>query len=191
MIEKSRWALDKLTSADTKAFAKAEIEEHEAIATRLKEFGLEYPTLPFSEDERDLIPAGGGTEAREQKADDRDDSTPIRVVSGRIIFPSECSEMIACERAVGEECIKSYRENMGKKTGTKLDRAFVGEQLHAHLGLKDKVAVYRRAASENLEPVLSDGMRTIVRHIATLEDLMNKYDGTRERSTDKPANERP
>ena len=167
-IGKCQWAMSRLTTDDAKAFAKAEIDEHEAIKAKLKEFGFVPPgpasgtaaARPASE----VVPAGGLPRVE-------------MVTVGAVVLPAAASELIHIDNEVADQCLKNFQEAMSKKSGMKLDKAFVGDQLHAHMGLKDKAEVFARHASAAMKPVLDEGLTIINRHIDTLETLMAKLDG--------------
>jgi len=55
-IQVCTWALDKIQDPDVKAFAQAEIDEHENLKKKLQDAGYQFPTAPASR--ADL---GGGT----------------------------------------------------------------------------------------------------------------------------------
>ena len=172
-VEACQWAMTRLTNDEAKAFAKAEIEEQEAIKAKLKEFGFDYPARASGmalaappADAGGVVPAGGLPRVE-------------MVAVGRIALPGAASELFHIEHEVAEECLKTFKEMMGKKSGAKFDKAFVGCQLAAHLGMKDKGTVFARHASESLRPVLTEGLTRVNRDIETLEALMAKMDGER------------
>ncbi len=165
-IEVCRFDLDRLQNADVKAFAKAEIDEHEGLKAKLKSMGYEYPTAP-------QLPQGAPRPAGQQSGNA---GMPPVLAVGRIIFPPGLSGNLKLEDEVVTQCVASYKTNMGKKEGAKLDKAFVGDQLHEHYGLKDKATVFTRHATQQMQTALKEAMTVIDRHIATLEDLMVKVD---------------
>ncbi|HVK08612.1 MAG TPA: hypothetical protein VM597_07525, partial [Gemmataceae bacterium] len=149
------------------AFAKAEIDEHETIKARLKEFGFE-PPMPASRTAAapapsEVVPAGGLPRVE-------------AVTVGRVAFPGAAAELFHIDHEVAEQCIRNFRTMMEKKSGMKFDKAFIGDQLHAHTGLKDKAEVFSRHASAEMKPVLAEGLTIINRHIETLESLMARMD---------------
>jgi hypothetical protein len=173
--EVCQWAQTRLTSEDVKAFCKAEIDHQETAKARLKEFGFDYPTRSTgvalasgTADTGGVVQAGG--------------LPRVEMVSiGRIALPGAASEMVHIEHEVAEQCLKTFKEMMGKKSGVKFDKAFVGCQLSAHIGMKDKLEVFQRHASESMKPVLAECLTHINRDIETLETLMARMDTTLER----------
>jgi len=151
-------ALTKLQTDDAKAFAKAEIAEHETIKKNLKGLGFDYPVTPAG--------AGGPPGA-------------WAVTAGGAKLPLEAAALIAVDHEVAEQCIANYRREMDAYAGREFDRRFVGNQLDEHLALLDKVETFRRHASPKMEAVLAEGQKVIETHIATLKKLRETLDGPR------------
>ena len=156
-IENCTFALTKLQSDDAKAFAKAEIEEHEAMKKTLKGLGYDYP----------VAPVGGGRLGQ-----------PAGVVAtaGPAKLSADAAAMVALDHEVAEQCIANYRKEMSKLSGVELDKRFTGHQLDTHMDLLDKVQTFRRHASPKAEAALADGQKVIEAHIATLKKLMAELD---------------
>ena len=152
-IENSSYALKKLQSDDAKAFARAEIAEHEAIKKNLKELGYDYPVTALPGSQPGQPPAWV-------------------VTAGSAKLPLEAAGMVAVDHEVADQCIANYRREMEPLTGRDFDKRFIGNQLDEHLTLLDKVQTFRRHASPKMEAVLADGQKTIETHIATLKNLM-------------------
>lgn len=179
-IETCRWAMDKLTNQDCKAFAKAEIDEHEHIKAELRQFGLEYPAVP-REVEQAAAATPGGTGVQQASAIQPIPAIPV----GKVIFPPPASDFVAVDHEICTQCIANYKTTMQKKHGLKFDKAFVGDQLHEHYGLLDKAEVAKRNASAEMMPVLNEGQKIIEQHIATLEQLMDRLDGMKDGDHEK------
>jgi len=172
-IEVCKWAMEKLSNADCKAFAKAEVDEHEHIKSKMKEFGLEYPTIPQTTQAATNTQAGGVQQVSAIQ--------PIPAIAvGRIMFPPPASDFVQIDHEICEQCIANYKKDMEKKQGAKFDKCFASDQLHAHHGLLDKVQVFKKHASGDMLAVLSEGQQVIEKHIATLEQIVQKLDDAKD-----------
>jgi predicted outer membrane protein len=158
-IEVCRFALDRIQHEDVKAFAQAEIDEHETLRKRLEGLGYGYPS-PSS--------GGAGDGARRGRA-------AILSVR-RAELPPGASELIAVDHEVAEQCIATTKTEQGKLQGLKFDERFVGSQLDAHYALFDRGVVFRKHASPEMAPVLDEARPIIERHIATCKALMEKLE---------------
>jgi len=177
-IEACRWAMDKLTNQDCKAFAKAEIDEHEHVKDELKQFGLQYPSIPkeIEAGTASAIPATGTT-TPSSGVQQASAIQPIPAIPvGNVVFPPPASDFVAVDHEICSQCIANYKTAMQKKHGLKFDKAFIGDQLHEHHALRDKVEVGQRNASAEMMPVLNEAHKIIEQHISTLEQLMTRLD---------------
>jgi len=156
-IENCSFALTKLQSDDAKAFAKAEIEEHQTMKKNLKALGFDYP----------VAPAPGARPGRPAQ---------WAVTSGPTPLSTDAAMMVALDHEVAEQCIANYRAELGKLEGREFDKRFVGNQLDVHMELLDKVQTFRKHASAKAEPVLAAGQKVIETHIATLKKMMATLD---------------
>jgi predicted outer membrane protein len=156
-IENCSYALKKLQSDEAKAFAKAEIEEHETIKKNLKGLGFDYPVTPVA-------------------AAQPGQPVSWAVSAGGVKLPMEAATMVAVDYEVAEQCIANYRTEMDTYSRREFDKRFVGHQLDEHMSLLDKVQTFRRHASPKMGAILADGQKVIETHIATLKKLMTALD---------------
>ena len=150
---------------DVKAFARAEIEEHETVAARLRERGYLFPTV-----------AGAGAAGAVAEGPGGAAPAARALTVGRAPVPAGAAPGLLVQVEVGEQCIANMRAELARQQGLKFDKCYVGDQLHEHFGLLDKAQVFRRHASAELAPVLDEARPIIERHIATLRGLMEALD---------------
>ncbi len=167
-IEVCQFALTKLHNADVKAFAQAEIEEHQMMKTKLQALGYDFPASPAG---TGTLPAGG-------TASGSPAATPT-VVVGRFPLQPGVSAMINIHREVGEQCINTTKSEQGKLTGLAFDKRFVGSQLDAHYDLFDHGVVFKNHASAAMVPLLDEAKTVIERHINICKQLMEKLETMR------------
>jgi len=136
-IEVCRFALEKIQDDEVKAFAQAEIDEHETLKKRLQELGYQYPAAPESR-------AEAATTAGRRAS---------RVLAvGRTVLPPGAAEMIRIDHEVKQQCIETTRTEQSKLSGVKFDKRFIGSQLDAHYALFDHGVVFRKHATRELAP---------------------------------------
>lgn len=165
-IEVCRFALEKLQDADAKAFAQAEIDEHETMKKKLQSLGYDFPASP----------AGAGVLPAGDTATGRPGAAPPAVVVGRVTLPAGVAMLIDINREVGEQCVATARAELSKLEGAKFDKRFIGCQLDAHYDLFDHGVVFRKHASAQLAPALDEARKVIEAHIATCKQIMEKLD---------------
>ena len=167
-IEVCRFAQPKLKTEDVKAFCQAEIDEHEGLKADLAKLGYQ-PPAPATAPANGVQPAGG-----------RGD-TGAAVSVGKHTFTPAVSTVVMIDTEVVETCIANTKQALSKceaKGQTKFEKAFIGDQLHEHMGLLDKVTTFQRHASQEMQPALKKAEATIRQHIATCEQLMEKLEMT-------------
>ena len=183
-IEVCQFALTKLHNADVKAFAQAEIDEHQTMKTKLQALGYEFPASP----------AGSGTGTGSGTGRGAGTGTGTSgtgtgvggagagtgtIVVGRFPLPAGVGMMIAINREVGEQCIATTKSEQAKLTGLAFDKRFVGSQLDAHYDLFDHGVVFKNHASAAMVPLLDEARTIIERHINICKQLMEKLDAMR------------
>lgn len=180
-IDVCRFALDKIQNDEVKAFAQAEIEEHETLKKKLEGLGYQYPTAPESRAAAAGAGAGagaiagadgGGAGAGEGNA--RQAARALAV--GRTVLPPSAAELILIDHEVARQCVATTEAEQSKLKGLDFDKRFVGSQLDAHYGLFDHGVVFRKHATREMAPVLDEARPIIERHIATCKELMEKLD---------------
>lgn len=161
-----RFALERAKTDEAKSFAQAEIDEHVGIKEQLARFGFAPPEPAPMPQTAPALPAGVAN------------MRPLMV--GKVVLPPGASALVQVDREVAEQCVTTTQATLKKreaeKGGMKMDKAFLGMQLHEHYGLLDRADVFTRHASAPMQEVLKAGREVIVRHIATLEGLMEKFD---------------
>jgi len=202
-IEICRWVKEKAKSDDVKAFAQAEIDEHEKIKADLRRLGFEYPAPPqfgnqFQQGGQfqhgNQFPQGGQSSAQPgpgqtttatqavtgtpQFSGAQQQQGPKMIAVGRLLLPPGLVEIVSLTHEVADRCIANAKAGLEKKAGEgKFDKAFVGLQLHEHYGLLDKCQVFEKHSTDRMREVLQQGRPIIERHITTLESLCEKLEG--------------
>ena len=162
-IGKCELVRKRLETEEARAFAQAEIEEHEHIGKALAQLGFMYPSA-------------GESRPAATTGNQRAGETLGQVTVGKGTLPAGAGQIIMTEHDVANQCLATFKAIAERKEGLKLDKAFIGDQLHAHYGLWDKAQVFRKHGTAELRPVLDDGLTIIQKHIATLEGIMEKFD---------------
>jgi len=199
-IEICRWAKEKAKSDDVKAFAQAEVDEHEKIKADLRRLGFEYPTPPqFGNQFQQSGQPGPGQTVTATQATTGVSQTgfqqqqgPKMLAVGRLLLPPGLVEIVSLTHEVADQCVANAKSGLEKKAGEgKFDKAFVGMQLHEHYALLDKCQVFEKHSTDRMREVLHQARPVIERHIATLESLCQKLEGggrggdTNRRDTDR------
>jgi|GEM_PF-2821912 len=150
-ISKCRIALELASLDDTRDFLALEVREHQNIRNELRLLGFTYPTR-------------------------RDELTPVIMMVGRLALAPVPSDMISIEHQVAEESVDNFEEVLLQLEGVEIDRFVLSDQLFAHYTLLNRAEAFSRVASDNLQPLLSAGLRTIRKHLTQIGSLANRID---------------
>ncbi len=180
-IEVCRFALEKIQNDDVKAFAKAEIDEHEDMKRKLTALGFQPPPMSggAAPSGTGAVTPAGGTRVQVGRVDVAGGTPAASAGAGAMMVPPGAAQMLAVDAEVKEQCITTARSELGKLEGVKFDKAFVGSQLYAHYDLFDHGVVFRKHSSPALGAILDDAKKVIETHIATCKSLMEKLESAK------------
>lgn len=80
-------------------------------------------------------------------------------------------------RDLGRKCLDSTKQELSQKQGADFDRCYVKASAMAHQHALDMVQVFRRHASERLNPTLAEAERTTQAHLDHAKNLSKKIEG--------------
>jgi predicted outer membrane protein len=177
----AKFAQDKAQNDDVKHFAKMMIEDHQAFLEKLEKFAPEASRKGYLDEKnsstRDdsnqttstktgVQPAGGANNANQAGAIQQTKGTQAAARGNQPL------DIVALDREVAQECLKSTKEKLQEKKGSEFDECFITQQVIKHAAMKDKLAVFQRHASAELAQVLSDGAETTEKHLKEAEDIL-------------------
>ena len=153
-IQVSKPAQEKAKDDAVKAFAKAEIEEHETLKKRLMEKGLKPIVQPGQ------TGGGGGSGGG--------------TGGGGANGMGTAADILMHKNEIAVQCVESTNAEGEKKEGMMFDDFYVNQQLVAHMELKDTVTVAMKHASGDMKPILTEAMGIIETHLASLKQMKQK-----------------
>src|SRR4051794_6212769 len=128
-IEICRWAKERAKGDDVKAFAQAEIDEHEKIKADLRRLGFEYPAPPqfgnqfqqtgqFQPGSQTSGQPGPGqtpTATGGPQFTSSQQSGPKMIAVGRLLLPPGLVEMVSLSNEIADQCIANAKAGLEKK----------------------------------------------------------------------------
>jgi hypothetical protein len=97
---------------------------------------------------------------------------------------------IAMLQRIKSECLSLTQKELQEHQGAEFDKAFVGQQLAAHVGMLAQLRGSKSFASPELQKVIAEGERMTTAHMAAAKKLMseikddtNKTADARQRTT--------
>jgi predicted outer membrane protein len=197
----SRQAEQHLQHEDVKKFAQQMVQDHEKFATQLQQFaeqgGFQQAQLAI-----DGTARTGSSDAITRSRTEPPRSTTERNPNApnpgasRAAARSEAldqqgtaQQLISIEREVAQQCVESATKMLNEKQGAEADRCYVGMQIGAHMGMVDKLEVFSRHASPELQAVLQQGLKTTQQHLDHAKKLAKQLEG-QAKTGEQPAREK-
>lgn len=191
----SRMAKDKLQNEEAQKFADMMIEDHTAFLQKLSRFapaavqqGLEEGSASDRTSRgQETTSASGSVQSATGQAAEGRGITPTAgtqstttaggtTAGGNQAMMAGGIDVLQLEREVAQQCLNNARELMSKKEGAKADQCYIGFQIAAHAAMRDKLQVFQRHASQELRPVLAEGLKKTEEHMAEAEKIMKTLD---------------
>lgn len=190
----AEFAQDKAQHEEVKKFAEMMVTDHRACLQKLQRFApgvanvqLDAANDAGRESTGSVVRPAAGQATRDngiQQTSGVRQPTTTSATSG----PS--ADLIQIDREIAQECLKSAKERLSKEEGADFDKCFIGFQIAAHAGMKDKLAVLQRHASSELKEVLAEGEKTTKEHLAKAEEIMEELAGKSSETGNRTRTER-
>jgi predicted outer membrane protein len=135
-----------------KQLAKTLIEQHQKALTAIQDASPEVAELKL---------ATNGTEAA--------DAGQASNESGAASDPA-----VAMVQQIKNECLKLTQKELSQYQGAEFDKAFVGQQLGAHLGMLAQLRGSKSFASPELQKVITEGEKMTTMHMEAAKKLMDQ-----------------
>jgi putative membrane protein len=74
-------------------------------------------------------------------------------------------DWVAVKNQIGQECLKSVKQELSQKSGAEFDHCFMGQQIAAHMKVVDELKVLRNYASQDLQQKLDKELQTAQQHL--------------------------
>jgi predicted outer membrane protein len=178
----AKFAQDRIENKEVAAFAGMIVDEHQACLKKLNKFAPEATTEGFL--------ASGGTGSNAQSA--LTASPAPSSASGTSTGSSSASsasagaDLMQLQREVAQQCIADSKEYLSKNEGAEFDACFVGMQIAKHASMHTKLKVMQRHATDEIKPLINEGIQTTAKHLKEAERLMQSISSkTTDRRTSK------
>lgn len=126
--------------------------------------------------DRDAQERREARQERQERREARQDGAPRRNLDGRVAARDESltRQLIKLEKEASQECLRMTKEALKEHEGAAFDKAFVSQQIGAHIAMLSKLKAAENAVSGELRQVISDGQETTKAHKQKLTQLKDK-----------------
>jgi len=77
-------------------------------------------------------------------------------------------------QAVKQECLNLTQQELAQKQGVEFDKAYIGQQVGAHIGMLAELRGSKSFASAQLQPVIAEGEQMTQKHLAEAKQIMSQ-----------------
>jgi len=75
-------------------------------------------------------------------------------------------------QAIKQECLNLTEQELGQKQGVEFDKAYIGQQIGAHMGMLAQLRGSRQFASGDLKPLIDEGEKMTQQHLDQAKQIM-------------------
>lgn len=93
-------------------------------------------------------------------------------------------------QAIKQECLNLTEQELAQKQGVEFDKAYIGQQIGAHMGMLAQLRGSRQFASGELKPLIDEGEKMTQQHLDQAKQLMAQLKDKQGAST-PPTAQRP
>lgn len=151
-VELAKFAKDKIKNDDVKEFAAMMIKDHQEGCEKFKKW------------------AGQLALASSDDANRRD---ARRAERAQRVAAMQPLDWVAMTKEIGDECLASTKEELGRYEGSSFDKAFLGQQVAAHLKMVDELKVFSEYATGSLKQEIELATKTTEDHLKQARKLMD------------------
>jgi predicted outer membrane protein len=96
-------------------------------------------------------------------------------------------DWVSIHNEIGQQCLESAKKELSQKSGNEIDHCFMGEQLAAHMAVKDKLTVLKQHASPQLAQQIDKSLEVVDSHLKEAKQIMEQLkDHPSERVSRRP-----
>lgn len=170
-------AQERAQHAEVKKFAQQMVEHHQQAISKIEQAAPQVASMQLQL---------GGSAAGAQPGADRanaDQAAQPQTSAGNQ------QQAIHLLKAVKQECLQLTEKEMTSLQGAEFDKAFMGQQVAAHIGMLAQLRGSRDFASAPLQRVIAEGEQVTQQHLDQAKQIMEqiKDQGSNQQTTQRPA----
>jgi predicted outer membrane protein len=188
-----QFSLEHIQNPEVKQFAEMLIKEHTQCAEKLARYAPAAANKKFSVSPGSRTTSTNDNRIQQTSAEDNPKpqretaqasdpkqnevtNAAARETQTRTAGGTELEgRLVSIEREAAEECLSlKIKELTQAKEEGDFDKAFLGCQIAAHLGMVAKLTVYADEADGELKQVFTEGQTATEKHLAQAKTLMNE-----------------
>jgi predicted outer membrane protein len=180
-IVMAKFAIEKSNNKDVAEFAKMMVDEHQGCLKKLSKFAPEASREGYLADtgtgsNNQSDKAGtAANRASEQPNGDKNNVIPNQKPTTSGKMPAGI-DMTQLQLEIAQQCVADSKKYLNGKDDADFDKCFVGMQIAKHASMHTKLIVLQRHVGSEMQPMVTEGIQAMVKHIKAAESLMAKLD---------------
>jgi predicted outer membrane protein len=150
---------------EVKRFAQQMIEQHRQAVSKIQQAAPETVGLNLQ-----LGSQAAGT-ASTPTSGVRQASAEEPIASNNAAHDQRVVQMV---KQIAQECLNLTQQELAQKEGAEFDKAYIGQQVGAHLGMLAQLRGSKNFASGELQQVISEGEQATQKHLAEAKRIKSQ-----------------
>jgi uncharacterized protein (DUF305 family) len=164
----SRFAKDRATHADVKAFAEKLEKDHQNTLDQLKTFSPYAVAIAATNERTDRADAGRTAANRAQATELAE--TSLRKIEGQ----TSQVDFLQLHQEISTQCLQDGKEMLSAKEAIEFDQCFVGMQVAKHASAHSMLTVLERHTTGKFQALVKSQLGTNSQHMEAAVSLMKK-----------------
>jgi predicted outer membrane protein len=176
-IALAQFAQERAENPQVKQFAQTMIEQHQQALSKLQQAAPQVAALNLKLHAKQGNRAQTEAESTESGVQPTASTQPASAEARSATASAQGGaehQMAQFAREVKQECLNLVTAELGQQQGAEFDKAYLGQQIGAHLGMLAELRVSQRHASQQLKPVLQEGEQMTEQHLAQAKSIMEQ-----------------
>lgn len=173
----AQFAQQRAQHPEVKKFAQQMIEQHQQAIAKIEQAAPQVASMQLQL----AGPAAGAQPGADQASADQAAQNRATVGSDQ--------QGIQLLKAVKQQCLELTEKELTARQGAEFDKAYMGQQVSAHIGMLAQLRGSRDFAGSQLQRVIDDGEKMTEQHLAEAKQIMRqiKDQGSSQQTTQRPA----
>lgn len=167
----AEFANQRSQNPEVKQFAQHMIEQHRQTLSKIQQAAPETAGLQL---QLRSDAAGGNVSAATNDTGIRQVSAEEPVASQPSNASAHDDRALQMARQIKQECLNLTQKELASKEGVEFDKAYIGQQVGAHLHMIAELRGSKEFATGQLQQVIADSEQTAEKHFAEAQKIMSQ-----------------
>ena len=165
----AQFAQQRSQSEQVRNFAQQMIEHHQQAISKIEQAVPEVASLNLQlRGGPEATAATPATGVRPASAEE-----PVATTAAAA-NPGQANRGLQLAQAVKQECLNLTQEELAQKEGAEFDKAYIGQQVGAHIGMLAELRGSKNFATGQLQQVITEGEQMTQQHLAEAKQIKSQ-----------------